>query len=374
MKSSLKLLGAAAVMALCSSTAQAQLIISEVVDGTLSGGQPKFVEISNTSGAPIDMSLYQIAHYNNGGLAGGGNISLAPAGMLAAGASWVVAYGAVPNAQFAVVYGHAADQEVTYGGHNGDDAIALELIAGPVLVDVFGVIGCDPITTPGANCSIAPVLSACGAAPIWDYEDSYVYRCGVTSSTTFNPADWIIPGSDALEDCVNLDPGRIALMQANTTPGVKQSCNAVPISYCTAKITANACSPAMAFTGSASATAGSGFLVRGTNFINNKNCLLFYGVSGQSAAPFQGGTLCVKSQIKRTPGTNTMGNPPPNDCSGIPSIDMNLFAVGGLGGTPLAALQVAGTVVDCQWWGRDPGFVAPNNTQLSNGLEYTVGP
>jgi hypothetical protein len=143
--------------------------------------------------------------------------------------------------------------------------------------------------------------------------------------------------------------------------------------YCTSKITANSCSPSIGATGLASATAGSGFIVTGTTFINNKSCLLFYGTTGQAATTFQGGVLCVKTPIKRTPGTNTFGNPPPNDCSGAPAIDMNLFAVGGGGGTPLPALQVPGTVVNCQWWGRDPGFPAPNNTQLSNGLEYTVG-
>jgi len=145
-------------------------------------------------------------------------------------------------------------------------------------------------------------------------------------------------------------------------------------SYCTAKTNSQGCVPAIGFSGCSSASAGSGFVVDGTNLINNKSCLLFYGVSGQAALPFQGGTLCVKAPVRRTPGTNTLGNPPPNDCSGAPTIDMNLFAVGGLGGTPLAALTIPGTLVDCQWWGRDPGFPAPNNTQLTDALEFVVGP
>jgi lectin family protein len=143
--------------------------------------------------------------------------------------------------------------------------------------------------------------------------------------------------------------------------------------YCTAKINALGCTPAIAATGIASASAGSGFSVTGSNVRNNKNGLLFYGVSGRSGVPFQGGYLCVKAQVKRTVGTNSFGNPAPaNDCSGVYSIDMNAFATGSLGGTPLPALLVIGTTVDCQWWGRDPGFLAPNNTTLTDGLEYVV--
>jgi hypothetical protein len=148
---------------------------------------------------------------------------------------------------------------------------------------------------------------------------------------------------------------------------------AAPSTYCTAKLNSLGCAPAIAFTGFPSATAGNGFIVSATAVRNNKNGLLFYGVNGRSATPFQGGTLCVQSQVRRTTFVNSGGTPAPtNDCSGVYAIDMNTFATGGLGGSPLPALTVPGTVVDCQFWGRDPGFLPPNNTTLSNALEYTV--
>jgi hypothetical protein len=202
-------------------------------------------------------------------------------------------------------------------------------------------------------------------------------------STAANPLEWNTLynfwfDSDALPAAVTgqLDEflaGSGAPTFAIATEGpAGTNCTGNPSSFCSSKFNSAGCVPYMDFTGFPSATAGSGFLVRCLDSLNNKSGLLFYGVSGQASIPFQGGTLCVAAPIKRTPAVNSGGNPPPNDCSGIYSIDMNAFAVGGLGGTPLPALTVPGTVVDCQWWGRDPGYAAPLNTSLSNGLEYTV--
>ena len=150
-------------------------------------------------------------------------------------------------------------------------------------------------------------------------------------------------------------------------------CGIDAVTYCTAKQNSIGCTPSIGATGSASASASSGFTVHAANVRNHNSGLLFYGITGRGSAPFQGGTLCVKSPIRRTTATNSGGTPlPASDCTGVYSIDMNAFAQGLLGGAPLPALKVPGTLVDCQWWGRDQGFPPPNNSTLSNGLEYRI--
>jgi hypothetical protein len=146
-----------------------------------------------------------------------------------------------------------------------------------------------------------------------------------------------------------------------------------PASYCDAKVNSLGCLPNISSSGIPSATATSGFVIRGSNVRNQKSGLLLYGVNGGASAPFHGGTLCVASPVKRTPGTSSGGLPPPfNDCSGIYSLDMNAFSHGLLGGGPLPELTVVGTRVHCQWWGRDPGFPSPDDVTLTDGLQYAV--
>jgi hypothetical protein len=99
-----------------------------------------------------------------------------------------------------------------------------------------------------------------------------------------------------------------------------------PVTYCTAKVNSLGCVPAIAFTGVPSASMTSGFVVRGANVRNNKNGLLFYGINGRSSLPFQGGTLCVKTPLRRTVRRSPRQSGPANDCSGVSLLDMNAFA------------------------------------------------
>jgi hypothetical protein len=161
-----------------------------------------------------------------------------------------------------------------------------------------------------------------------------------------------------------------------TVNGVQlEPTTALPVTYCTAKVNSLGCTPALSSTGVSSVSSTSGFTVSSDQNRNAKPGLLIHGVNGRAGGAFQGGFLCINPPIRRSIALNSGGTPlPANDCTGVYSIDMNAFASGALGGSPLPILSVAGTVVDCQFWGRDPGFAAPDNSSLSAGLEYTTGP
>ncbi len=158
--------------------AQANVIITAVYDGPLSGGTPKGVELYVTDDV-ADLSMYGIGSANNGQGTDGEEFTF-PAGAYSAGTFIYVTTEADP---FMAYFGFAADFADASMGINGDDAV--ELYMNGNVIDVFGDINVDGNGTP------------------WEYLDSWAYRNDGTGpdGTTFVETNWTYGGVDALDGC-----------------------------------------------------------------------------------------------------------------------------------------------------------------------------
>ena len=144
------------------------------------------------------------------------------------------------------------------------------------------------------------------------------------------------------------------------------SCTGASTVYCTAKTNSAGCLPSIAFSGTPSASAGSGYVLSASQILDGKSGVLFYGKSGAAALPFQGGTLCAAVPLVRTPLQVSGGAPP---CGGSFAMDFNAWIASGQD-----PALVAGQQVNAQYWSRDPGFPPPDNTSLSDAVEFTIAP
>ncbi len=205
---------AALLVASGSAFASGGLIISEIVDGSLSGGLPKFVEITNTSGAPVDLSGFSLGNINNGGATMGFD-ALVLDSILAPGDSYVVSFenNDEPGiGTFFDVYGFDPDNFAQGSFINGDDVVVLFQGAGlagdaadgsgaPV-VDLYGVVGVN------------------GDGEVWDYTDGYSFRDANTikgNGGSFDDPNWVFGGLNSLAGPD--EAAEIALLLNLTTPG-----------------------------------------------------------------------------------------------------------------------------------------------------------
>ncbi len=135
--------------------------------------------------------------------------------------------------------------------------------------------------------------------------------------------------------------------------------------YCTAKTTSTGCVPKIGATGTPSASAGSGFVVKSTQVEPLNVGIFFYGKTGPAALPFQGGFLCVQPPVLRT---GPMSAGAGGACGGMYSIDFNAYVASGVDPG-----LISGAAVWMQNWFRDPPHPIAG-TGLSDALTFTLGP
>ncbi len=178
MKTSLTLLSAGIISALSSTAIQANdLVISGVIDGPLSGGVPKAVELFVVNDI-ADLSAYGIGTANNGGGTDGEEFTF-PAGTSASAGSYIYVASEIDG--FTAFFGSAPDYDTSSMGINGDDAI--ELFKDGSVIDTFGDINTDGNGTP------------------WEYLDGWAYRTSGQSANggSFEASNWTYSGVDALD-------------------------------------------------------------------------------------------------------------------------------------------------------------------------------
>ncbi|WP_299274548.1 HYR domain-containing protein [uncultured Psychroserpens sp.] len=153
-----------------------KLVISGVIDGPLSGGVPKAVELYVLADI-ADLSEFGIGTAFNGGSSNGEDFSF-PSTSVSAG---TFIYVASETSGFINFFGFSPDYTSSALGVNGDDAF--ELFQNGTVIDVFGEVGVD------------------GSGEPWEYLDGWAYRVSNTGpdGDTFNLSNWTFSGTNALD-------------------------------------------------------------------------------------------------------------------------------------------------------------------------------
>ena len=199
MKKIIALLAVAGVAGMAS----ADIIISEVVDATLSGGNPKYVELTNTGASDVTFGAGD-GIINQSNASNDLIIDTDLTGLtIAAGDSFVIqSSGNDGQLIFESTYGFAADLYTSAFYSNGDDRYILWM--GGAVHDIHGDIDTD------------------GTGLAWEYLDGYAFSnpTRITANGgSFVIGDWTHGGVNSLEDPGFDDVVELALILANTTPG-----------------------------------------------------------------------------------------------------------------------------------------------------------
>ncbi|MEM7163148.1 MAG: lamin tail domain-containing protein [Bacteroidota bacterium] len=150
------------------------LYIAGILDGPLSGGTPKALQLCAISTIP-DLSIYGIGSASNGGGSQGVEFTLPNQSLAMGECFWI----ASEQSQFEAFFGFSPDATTGVMNVNGDDAI--ELFSNGVLLDVFGDVNVD------------------GTNECWEYLDSYAVRNSPGCNSTMDCSEWTFGGPNNLD-------------------------------------------------------------------------------------------------------------------------------------------------------------------------------
>jgi len=194
-------------------------------------------------------------------------------------------------------------------------------------------------------------------------------RASISSQGFESDADSEAPSISADGSCVAFHSLATDLVPGDTNGvldvfEIDRTCVGAIFTYCTAKTNSLGCVPAIGSIGVPSVSGPDGFFVTARNVRNRKFGMMLWSLKAANT-PFGGGTLCVHTQIHRTPGQGSGGSASGDDCTGTYAFHFTQAY--------MAQQQLgANTTVFVQYWSRDPGFAPPNNVGLTDALRFTI--
>ena len=151
------------------------LYIEGFIDGPLSGGTPKAIQLCATANIP-DLSVFGIESVTNAGTSAGiPEFNLAPDALAMGECIWITK----DATEFFDFFGFDACYVEAQINGNGDDDYLL--YCSGTLIDVHGVDGQDE------------------SGQAWDYLDGWANRNGSTANSTFDNTEWTYSGINALD-------------------------------------------------------------------------------------------------------------------------------------------------------------------------------
>ena len=219
----------------------------------------------------------------------------------------------------------------------------------------------DPSALPFPTCGSGALPSGTYVQDVgaWPNGGAGLQNTPVSSIPALS-GTWTLKVYDA---CVGFDNGFLTAWELCVTSP------SAPVAYCTAGTTTNGCTADISASANPSVTAANACNINVADVEGAKSGLIFYSVSGQAAAPWNGSSfLCVKAPTQRTPTQTSTGTV--NTCAGTLSLDWNAYQAANP--TAVGNPWTAGDTVQVQAWFRDPP--AGKSTNLSNAIEMTYVP